>query len=62
MAIDMNTNSYYQQPQANSNNEHPMTIDAKLRQAQSQFGAVGAAAVAVAAHREVGSVHLGLLS
>ncbi|KAM7495363.1 hypothetical protein LguiB_029972 [Lonicera macranthoides] len=62
MAIDMNTNPYFQQPQANSNNEHPMTIDAKLRQAQSQFGAVGAAAVAVAAHREVGSVQLGLLS
>ncbi|KAL3508810.1 hypothetical protein ACH5RR_028211 [Cinchona calisaya] len=37
-----------------------IAIDAKLLQAQSQFGAAGAAAVAVAAHREVGAVQYGL--
>lgn len=36
-----------------------MTIDAKLLQAQSQFGAAGAAAVAVAAHRNAGAIHYG---
>ncbi|EEF33894.1 big map kinase/bmk, putative [Ricinus communis] len=60
MAIDMNANPYYQ-PQAKVEqlNER-IAMDAKLLQAQSQFGAVGAAAVAVAAHRNVGTVQYGL--
>ena len=36
-----------------------MAIDATLLQAQSQFGPAGAAAVAVAAHRNVGTVSYG---
>ncbi|KAJ4842172.1 Mitogen-activated protein kinase 19 [Turnera subulata] len=56
MAIDMNTNPYYlPQGKVNQLNER-IAIDAKLLQAQSQFGAAGAAAVAVAAHRNVGTV------
>uniref|UniRef100_A0A1J3J2H5 Mitogen-activated protein kinase 18 n=1 Tax=Noccaea caerulescens TaxID=107243 RepID=A0A1J3J2H5_NOCCA len=39
---------------SNSNNTH-MAIDATLMQAQSQFGPAGAAAVAVAAHRNIGT-------
>ncbi|EXC11699.1 Mitogen-activated protein kinase 19 [Morus notabilis] len=48
MVIDVNTNPYYRQQQKV---DQLSAIDAKLLQAQSQFGAVGAAAVAVAAHR-----------
>ena len=48
MVIDMNTNPYYQ-PQTKV--DQLTAIDTKILQAQSQFGAVGAAAVAVAAHR-----------
>ncbi|XP_050218244.1 mitogen-activated protein kinase 19-like [Mercurialis annua] len=60
MAMDMNANPYYQpQPKVEQLNER-ITIDTKLLQAQSQFGAVGAAAVAVAAHRSVGAVQYGL--
>ncbi|KAK3009350.1 hypothetical protein RJ639_013086 [Escallonia herrerae] len=60
MAIDINTTPYCH-PQAQAGQLNTQTsIDAKLRQAQSQFGAVGAAAVAVAAHREVGAVQYGL--
>ncbi|XP_065861641.1 mitogen-activated protein kinase 19-like [Euphorbia lathyris] len=57
MGIDMNANPYYQ-PQAKVEqlNER-IAMDAKLLHAQSQFGA---AAVAVAAHRTVGSVQYGL--
>lgn len=60
MAMDVNTNPYCQ-PQARVEqlNER-IAIDAKLLQAQSQFGPVGAAAVAVAAHRNVGTVQYGL--
>ncbi|PON69800.1 Serine/threonine protein kinase [Parasponia andersonii] len=48
MVIDLNTNPYYQpQPKV----DQLTAIDTKLIQVQSQFGAVGAAAVAVAAHR-----------
>ncbi|PON98564.1 Serine/threonine protein kinase [Trema orientale] len=48
MVIDLNTNPYYQpQPKV----DQLTAIDTKLIQAQSQFGAVGAAAIAVAAHR-----------
>ncbi|KAL5738382.1 hypothetical protein ACOSP7_031143 [Xanthoceras sorbifolium] len=58
--IDVNTNPYYQ-PQAKLDQLNDrITIDAKLLQAQTQFGAVGAAAVAVAAHRNVGAVQCGL--
>lgn len=41
-------------------NDPVASIDAKLLQAQSQFGGVGAAAVAVAAHRHSGSFQYGL--
>ena len=53
-AIDLNTNPYYQQGKNDHLNGPVIAIDAKLMQAQSQFGAVGAAAVAVAAHRHSG--------
>ncbi|KAK2638616.1 hypothetical protein Ddye_026411 [Dipteronia dyeriana] len=60
--IDVNSNPYYQ-PQAKLDQLNDrITIDAKLLQAQTQFGAVGAAAVAVAAHRNVGAVQYGLSS
>ena len=60
MVVDMNSNPYYQ-PQAKAEQLNDrLAIDAKLLQAQSQFGAVGAAAVAVAAHRNVGTVQYGL--
>ncbi|CAK7351751.1 unnamed protein product [Dovyalis caffra] len=60
MVMDVNPNPYYQ-PQARVEqlNER-IAIDAKLLHAQSQFGPVGAAAVAVAAHRNVGTVQYGL--
>ncbi|KAJ8755704.1 hypothetical protein K2173_022690 [Erythroxylum novogranatense] len=60
MATDMHTNPFYH-PQAKVEQlSERIAIDAKLLQAQSQFGAVGAAAVAVAAHRNVGAVQYGL--
>lgn len=60
MAMDVNTNPYIQ-PQAKVDQlSDRITIDAKLLQAQSQFGAAGAAAVAVAAHRNAGAVQYGL--
>lgn len=62
MATEMNPNPYcYPQDKGEQFNER-IRIDAKLLQAQSQFGAVGAAAVAVAAHRNVnaGAIHYGL--
>ncbi|KFK38826.1 hypothetical protein AALP_AA3G165500 [Arabis alpina] len=40
--------------------QHKVGIDAKLLQAQSQFGPAGAAAVAVAAHRNIGTVAYGM--
>lgn len=49
--IDLNTNPYYQQGKRNHLDDPITSIDSKLLQAQSQFGAVGVAAVAVAAHR-----------
>jgi len=63
MAMDVNTNLYYQpQAKADQLNNDRITIDAKLLQAQSQlqFGAAGAAAVAVAVHRNAGAVQYGL--
>ncbi|KAA8524054.1 hypothetical protein F0562_010515 [Nyssa sinensis] len=60
MAIDINTNPYHQ-PQAKAGQlNDQITIDAKLLQAQSQFGVIRATTVAVAAHREVGAVQFGL--
>ncbi|KAL2472733.1 Mitogen-activated protein kinase 19 [Forsythia ovata] len=59
MNIEVNSNSYYQ-PQAKVGLNSQLAIDVKLLQAQSQFGIVGAAVVAVAAHREVSDVQLGL--
>ncbi|GMI65567.1 MAP kinase 19, ARABIDOPSIS THALIANA MAP KINASE 19 [Hibiscus trionum] len=56
-AFDMNSNPYYR---TQAKTEQRLPIDAKLLQAQTQFGAVGAAAVAVAAHRNVGTVQYGL--
>ncbi|CAI9088888.1 OLC1v1023339C1 [Oldenlandia corymbosa var. corymbosa] len=54
------THLYYQSQAKAMQLNSQLAIDAKLLQAQSQFGAVGAAAVAVAAHREVGIVQYGL--
>lgn len=51
-AIDLNTNPYFQQTKGDIMGDAATTMDAKLLQAQSQFGAVGAAAVAIAAHRQ----------
>ncbi|XP_017602858.1 mitogen-activated protein kinase 19-like [Gossypium arboreum] len=56
MAVGMKSNPY-QQPQAKAEQLNDrLGIDAKILQAQTQFGAVGAAAVAVVAHRTVGTV------
>jgi hypothetical protein len=56
----MNHPNPYFQPQLPKtdqlNNNTHMAIDAKLLQAQSQFGPAGAAAVAVAAHRNIGTI------
>ncbi|XP_075671044.1 mitogen-activated protein kinase 19-like [Castanea sativa] len=61
MAMDVNTNLYYQpQAKADQLNNDRITIDTKLLQAQSHFGAAGAAAVAVAVHRNAGAVQYGL--
>ncbi|CAN8269333.1 unnamed protein product [Cochlearia groenlandica] len=40
--------------------QHQVGIDAKLLQAQSKYGPAGAAAVAVAAHRNIGTVGYGM--
>lgn len=61
MAMDMNTNPYYQplskvDPRLNEQ----IAFDAKLLQAQSQMGAINSAAVAVVAHRQVGAVQFGM--
>ncbi|XP_010487271.1 PREDICTED: mitogen-activated protein kinase 19 isoform X2 [Camelina sativa] len=50
---ELNPNPYVQ-------SQHKVGIDAKLLQAQSQFGPAGAAAVAVAAHRNMGAVGYGM--
>ncbi|KAF5478499.1 hypothetical protein F2P56_005053 [Juglans regia] len=51
MVMDVNTNPHAKADQLMDR----ITIDAKLLQAQSKFGAAGAAAVAVAAHRNAGA-------
>ncbi|XP_010502048.1 PREDICTED: mitogen-activated protein kinase 19-like [Camelina sativa] len=50
---ELNPNPYVQ-------SQHKVGIDAKLLQAQSQFGPAGAAAVAVAARRNMGAVGYGM--
>ncbi|VVA97648.1 unnamed protein product [Arabis nemorensis] len=50
---ELNPNPYVQ-------SHHKVGIDAKLLQAQSQYGPAGAAAVAVAAHRNIGTVGNGM--
>lgn len=60
MSFEMNTNPYYHTQARVAQLGGQIAMDAKLLQAQTQFGAVGAAAVAVAAHREVGTVQYGL--
>lgn len=61
MAMDVNTNPYYHQPKVKSSQlNDQIAINAKLLQEQSQLGAIGAAAVAAAARREVGAVQFGL--
>ncbi|CAN4103003.1 unnamed protein product [Withania somnifera] len=60
MSFEMNTNTYYHTQARVAQLGGQITMDAKLLQAQTQFGAVGAAAVAVGAHREVGTVQYGL--
>lgn len=58
IAIDMNTNPYQQQPQHKADQySSRIALDAKLMQAQSQLGAT---AVAMAAHRNVGTVQYGM--
>jgi mitogen-activated protein kinase 1/3 len=60
MAMDANANPYIQSQAKGDQLNERITIDAKLLHAQSQFGAAGAAAVAVAAHRNAGAVKYGL--
>jgi len=50
---ELNPNPYVQ-------SQHKVGIDAKLLHAQSQYGPAGAAAVAVAAHRNIGAVGYGM--
>lgn len=58
IAIDINTNPYHHQPQPKSDQySSRVALDAKLLQAQSQFSAQ---AVAMSAHRNVGTVQYGL--
>ncbi|KAI4387997.1 hypothetical protein MLD38_000375 [Melastoma candidum] len=61
MSIDINPMPYFQSPADVGQLNGRLAIDAKVfqAQAQSQFGAVGAAAVAIATHRNVGSVQYG---
>ncbi|XP_028758706.1 mitogen-activated protein kinase 19-like [Neltuma alba] len=59
-AIDLNSNPYQQQTTIDRFDNPMITVDTKLQQAQSHFGAVGAADVAIAAHRHSGAVQYGL--
>ncbi|KAK8527544.1 hypothetical protein V6N12_054750 [Hibiscus sabdariffa] len=61
MVFEVNSRHLYYQPQTRSDQlTDRMPIDTNHLQAQTQFGAVGAAAVVVAAHRNVGTVQYGL--
>lgn len=56
IAIDINPNPYNQTPLAKAKQViNRVVLDAKLLQTQSQLGAIGAAAVAVASQRNVGA-------
>ncbi|XP_057515931.1 mitogen-activated protein kinase 19-like isoform X1 [Amaranthus tricolor] len=55
IAIDINTTPYQAKPE--QYNSSRIALDAKLMQAQTQFGA---SAVAMAAHRNIGTVHYGM--
>ncbi|KAL9250718.1 Mitogen-activated protein kinase 19-like protein [Drosera capensis] len=61
ISIDINTNSYNPQPLTKTEQYNGLVaLDAKLLQAQSKFGPAGAATVAMAAHRNVGTVQYGM--
>ncbi|KAL8129823.1 hypothetical protein V2J09_018978 [Rumex salicifolius] len=58
VTIDINTNPYPHHHQMQPNSvpfNSRVALDAKLIQAQSQFGPIGAAAVAMGTHRNIGS-------
>lgn len=56
IAIDINPNPYNQMSLAKANQViSRVVLDAKLLQTQSQLGAIGAATVAVASQRNVGT-------
>ncbi|KAK9688704.1 hypothetical protein RND81_09G005300 [Saponaria officinalis] len=57
IAIDINTNPYQPQPKKPDHCSSRIALDAKILQAQSQFSAT---AVAMAAHRNVGTVQYGM--
>ncbi|XP_010694749.2 mitogen-activated protein kinase 19 isoform X1 [Beta vulgaris subsp. vulgaris] len=57
VAIDINTNPYHQPQPKPDQYSSRIALDAKILQAQSQFGAT---AVAMAAHRNVGTVQYGM--
>ncbi|GAB2284293.1 Mitogen-activated protein kinase 19 [Dionaea muscipula] len=60
-AVDINTNPYNPQSHTKADQFNSrIAFDAKLMQAQSQFGPAGAAAVAMAAHRNVATVQYGM--
>lgn len=61
MSAERNSNPYYQPQTREGTLDSRLSLDTKLMQAQSRFAAAGAAAVAVAAHREVGAMQLGLI-
>lgn len=56
--VDVNSNPFHHQPQYNAAGQFTenIMIDSRLLQAQSQMEAINAAAAAVAAHRQVGTV------
>ncbi|KAE8683729.1 Mitogen-activated protein kinase 19 [Hibiscus syriacus] len=56
MVFEVNNHLYYQPQTRSGQLTDRMPIDTKLPQAQTQYGAVGAAAVAVASHGSVGTV------
>ncbi|GLU14722.1 hypothetical protein SLE2022_312750 [Rubroshorea leprosula] len=60
MVADINRNPYYQPEGKPDQINDRIPIDAKLLQARTQFRVVGAAAVAVTAHRNIGTVQYGM--
>ncbi|KAI9075903.1 hypothetical protein K1719_042183 [Acacia pycnantha] len=59
-AIDLNTNPYHQEVKFDGFDNPMIMMDTRLLQAQSHYGAVGAAAVTIAANRHSGAVQYGL--